>query len=69
MQVVDWGIVLAVFAGLAAIAVITKKHMHGVADFLAANGFVLEFGFRPHAGHGAAGLRPMTGLMISGFAA
>lgn len=37
MQLIDWSIVIAVFAGLATIAIITKRYMRGVADFLAAN--------------------------------
>ncbi|MEX0322691.1 MAG: sodium:solute symporter [Puniceicoccaceae bacterium] len=37
MRFVDWSIVLAVFVGLATIAIVTKRYMRGVADFLAAN--------------------------------
>lgn len=37
MHFIDWAIVAGIFVGLAAIAMITKQYMRGVADFLAAN--------------------------------
>ncbi|MBK1877186.1 sodium:solute symporter family protein [Pelagicoccus mobilis] len=37
MQLIDWGIVLGVFAALALVAIVTKRYVRGVAGFLAAD--------------------------------